>query len=120
MIRSDGTPERDYLYVEDAVGAYLAIADLLDAGGAGGEAFNGGSGVPRSVLDVISAVCAAAGVDVTPDVRGTGTPAGEIDRQWVDPSRLRELTGWAPRVDLPDGIGRTVDWYRRHSGALAG
>ncbi len=38
--------------------------------------------------------------DVEPDVRGTGTPEGEIDRQWLDSSLLRELTGWEPRVGL--------------------
>ena len=45
VMRSDGSPERDFLYVEDAVAAYLAIADLLDAGPASpacGEAFNAG------------------------------------------------------------------------------
>jgi len=120
VVRSDGSPERDYLYVEDAVSAYLAIADLLDAGAAGGEAFNGGSGVPRSVLDVIGAVCTAAGVDVTPDVRGTGTPAGEIDRQWVDPSKLAGLSGWQPQVGLDEGLRRTIDWYRANPGCLAG
>ncbi len=120
VIRSDGSPERDFLYVEDAVAAYLAIAAALDGDGARGEAFNAGSGRSWAVREVVELVCRAAGSDVAPDVRGRGTPAGEIDRQWVDPSRLRELTGWAPRVDLPDGIERTVDWYRRHSGALAG
>jgi nucleoside-diphosphate-sugar epimerase len=51
---------------------------------------------------------------VTPDVRGTGTPAGEISRQWVDASKLRALTGWTPRVDLDEGLRRTIAWYREH------
>jgi CDP-glucose 4,6-dehydratase len=120
VIRSDGSPERDFLYVEDAVAAYLAIAGALDGDGARGEAFNAGSGRSWSVREVVELVCRAAGSDAAPDVRGSGTPTGEIDRQWVDPSRLRALTGWEPRVDLADGIERTVAWYRRHSGALAG
>jgi CDP-glucose 4,6-dehydratase len=120
VIRSDGSPERDFLYVEDAVAAYLAIAAALDGEGARGEAFNAGSGRSWSVREVVELVCRAAGSDAAPDVRGRGTPTGEIDRQWVDPSRLRALTGWEPRVDLADGIARTVDWYRRHSGTLAG
>ena len=120
VIRSDGSPERDFLYVEDAVAAYLAIAAALDGDGARGEAFNAGSGRSWSVREVVELVCRAAGSDLAPDVRGSGTPTGEIDRQWVDPSRLRALTGWAPRVELADGIERTVAWYRRHSGALAG
>jgi CDP-glucose 4,6-dehydratase len=118
VIRSDGSPERDFLYVEDAVTAYLALAAALDAQPARGEAFNAGSGRPRAVRDVVEAVCRAAGADVRPDIRGTGTPDGEIDRQWVDSSRLRALTGWEPRIDLDEGLVRTVEWYRVHLEAL--
>jgi CDP-glucose 4,6-dehydratase len=118
VIRSDGSPQRDFLYVEDAAAAYLAIADALP--GAGGEAFNAGGDEPHSVLEVVELVCRAAGTDVAPDVRGTGTPHGEIDRQYVDSTQLRELTGWAPQVSLEEGVRRTVDWYRAHPEALGG
>lgn len=122
VIRSDGTPERDFLYVEDAVAAYLLLADALDAdeGAAAGaerargEAFNAGGGRPHAVRDVVARICRIAGADVTPDVRGSGTPDGEIDRQWVDPSKLRGLTGWEPAVGLDEGLERTVAWYRAH------
>jgi len=118
VIRSDGSAERDYLYVEDAVQAYLAIARALDEGRARGEAFNAGSGRPWSVREVVELVCEAAGTRVEPDIRGTGTPAGELDRQYIDGSKLREATGWAPAVDLRDGLVRTVEWYRGHPEAL--
>lgn len=118
VIRSDGTPERDFLYVEDAVAAYLLLCDALDAGGARGEAFNAGGGSPRAVLDVVARICALAGTDVAPDVRGAGTPAGEIDRQYVDAAKLRALTGWEPRVGLDEGLARTIDWHRAHPDAL--
>jgi CDP-glucose 4,6-dehydratase len=117
VIRSDGTPERDFLYVEDAAVAYLAIADAL-GDGAAGEAFNAGSGQPRSVLDVVSTVCEVAGTDVEPDIRGHGVPTGEIDRQYVDASKLSDLTGWAPAVTLEEGLWRTVEWYRAHPEVL--
>jgi CDP-glucose 4,6-dehydratase len=128
VIRSDGSPERDFLYVEDAVRAYLAIAQALDpvsglagpqtvagAGPAAGEAFNAGGGRPVRVRDVVALICDLAGTGVAPDVRGTGTPGGEIDRQWVDFGKLRELTGWEPQVGLEDGLRRTIDWYRAHA-----
>jgi CDP-glucose 4,6-dehydratase len=118
VIRSDGSPERDFLYVEDAVEAYLLLADALDREEARGEAFNAGSGRPHSVRDVVARICALAGADVEPDVRGTGTPDGEIDRQYVDASKLRALTGWEPRVDLDEGLRRTIAWYREHPSAL--
>lgn len=118
VIRSDGSPERDFLYVEDAVDAYLLLADALDRDGARGEAFNAGGGSPHAVRDVVARICEIAGTDVEPDIRGTGTPAGEIDRQYVDASKLRALTGWEPRVELGDGLRRTIDWYRAHPQAL--
>ncbi len=115
VIRSDGTLQRDFLYVEDAVAAYLAIAALLGSGDGAGEAFNAGAGQPHSVLEVVALICELAGTGVEPDVRGRGAPAGEIDRQWVDATKLRERTGWAPQVDLRTGLARTLDWYRAHS-----
>ena len=112
VVRSDGSPERDFLYVEDAVAAYLALWEALGRGEGRGEAFNAGGGSPHRVLDVVQLICRLAGTGVEPDVRGAGTPAGEIDRQWVDCSKLRELTGWEPRVGLEDGLRRTIEWYR--------
>jgi CDP-glucose 4,6-dehydratase len=120
VIRSDGTLERDYLYVEDAVAAYLAVVDLLAAGKAGGEAFNAGGDAAHSVLEVVELVCRVAGVDVEPDVRGTGVPDAEIARQFVDSSKLRALSRWSPQVDLEEGLRRTVYWYREHPQARPG
>jgi CDP-glucose 4,6-dehydratase len=114
VVRSDGSPERDFLYVEDAVAAYLAIAAALGRGQGCGEAFNAGGGRPHRVLEVVELICELAGTGVAPDVRGSGTPAGEIDRQWVDHSKLTALTGWAPAVPLHEGLARTLDWHRRY------
>jgi CDP-glucose 4,6-dehydratase len=114
VIRSDGSLQRDYLYVEDAVEAYLAIAELLASGRGFGEAFNAGGGKPYSVLEVAELTCRAAGTGVAPDVRGTGPPEGEIPCQWLDSSKLASISGWAPTVDLEAGLRRTVTWYREH------
>jgi CDP-glucose 4,6-dehydratase len=119
VIRSDGSPERDYLYVEDAARAYLAIAAALEDGRAGGEAFNAGGGRPYSVRKVLELLCRASGTAIEPDLQGTGTPPGEIDRQYLDSSKIRELTGWQPRVDLEEGLRRTIEWYRDHPEARA-
>jgi len=119
VIRSDGTPQRDFLYVEDAASAYLAIAGALDEGQARGDAFNAGGGEPHSVADVLGLIAEIAGSELEPEIRGTGNPDGEIDRQYVDSTKLRELTGWRPEVDLPEGLRRTIEWYRDHSEARA-
>ncbi len=114
QIRSDGSPERDFLHVEDAVSAYLAIAAALDGEGARGEAFNAGGERPHPVREVVDLIAEVAGTGVEPEYLGAGTPDGEIDRQYVDSAKLRELTGWRPQVELADGLGRTLEWYRSH------
>jgi len=114
VIRSDGSPERDFLYVEDVARAYIAIDSALVEGRGRGEAFNAGWGRPNSVLEVVRMVCEVSGVEVEPDIRGEGNPEGEIDRQYLDSTKIREVTGWEPQVDLREGLSRTLDWYRAH------
>jgi CDP-glucose 4,6-dehydratase len=114
IIRSDGSPERDFLYVEDAARAYLAIAGALPADGVAGQAFNAGWGRPHAVREVAELVCELGPSDVAPDYRGAGNPSGEIDRQYLDSGRIRERIGWEPRVDLREGLQRTIDWYAAH------
>jgi CDP-glucose 4,6-dehydratase len=114
ILRSDGSPERDFLYVEDAVRAYLAVWRALGRGEGAGEAFNAGAGTPHAVLDVVRLICGLSGSSVAPEIRGEGVPHGEIDRQWLDCTKLRDLTGWQPSVTLEEGLRRTVHWYRAH------
>lgn len=115
QIRSDGSPERDLLYVGDAVAAYLAVEGAVGAGGPGaGEAFNAGGEQPHTVAEVLETIAEVAGGGLDPEYHGTGNPAGEIDRQFVDSTKLRELTGWRPEVELRDGLIRTLGWYRDH------
>src|SRR5690606_7584442 len=82
-IRSDGSPERDYLYVDDAVAAYLAVESVTGEPAAGEPAvFNAGSGRPHAVRDLIETLGRALGREIEVDFLGRGVPAGEIDRQW--------------------------------------
>ena len=116
VIRSDGTPERDYLYVEDAVDAYLAIAASLDRPQFHGRAWNAGWGRPVKVVDLVRTLIEVSGVAVEPDLHGTGTPHGEIDRQYLDSSAIRAELGWEPRWELAEGLRAAWEWYRRHLG----
>jgi CDP-glucose 4,6-dehydratase len=106
VLRTDGSPRHDFIYVEDAVAAYLAIAEAVPAG-ARGQVFNIGGGAPAAVRDVVSLVTGGA-----PQAPGDG-PC-----EWVDTARLTALTGWRPRIGLAEGLQRTVAWYRDHPGAL--
>ena len=112
-IRSDGSPQRDFLFVEDAVSAYLAVEHAVGAGGPGaGQAFNAGGERPYSVAEVLETIAEASGRGLEPEFLGTGNPAGEIDRQYVDSAKLREMTGWRPQVELREGLRRALEWYR--------
>lgn len=119
QIRSDGSPQRDYLHVSDAAAAYLAIEGAVLEGPGRGEALNAGTGAPHSVREVIELIAAevarTGGEPVEAAYLGEGVPEGEIDRQFVDASRLAGLTGWKPQVTLAEGICEAVGWYRAHS-----
>jgi CDP-glucose 4,6-dehydratase len=113
VVRSDGTPERDWLYVEDAVDAYLYLAASLDRPELRGRAWNVGSGTPVSVRELVGTLIRVSGSDVEPDIRGTGAPHGEIDRQVLDATAARKELGWEQRFDLESGLGATFEWYQR-------
>lgn len=113
IIRSDGTPIRDYLYIDDAVAAYLALGEQMDRADVAGSAFNFGPGAPISSLDIVRCLldlCDAG--DLEPDVRGRGSLPGEIDRQYLNSARAERVLEWHARVPLEAGLRRTVSWYR--------
>jgi CDP-glucose 4,6-dehydratase len=112
VIASDGTPERDYLYVEDAVEAYLAVAESLEDPAHHGRAWNAGSDRPVTVLELVRTLIAASGNEIEPDIRGKTVPRGEIDSQYLDSSAIRDQLGWAPRWELDRGLAATYAWYR--------
>ncbi len=115
MLRSDGSPVRDLLYVEDAAAAYLAIADNLHRDEVRGEAFNAGGERPYTVLEIVETITRLAGTGVEPDVQGTGNPEGEIDRQYVDAVEdpPRSASG-RPRSRSSRASRRAIEWYREH------
>ena len=113
VIRSGGLMERDFLYAEDAVDAYLAVAGSLDRPELRGRAWNASIGSPVTVLDVVRRLAEIAGAGVEPDVRGEGTPHGELTRQWLDSSAIAEQLGWTPAWDLQQGLEATYRWYER-------
>jgi len=112
VIRSDGTPKRDYVYVEDAVEAYLLLADAVAAGKVRGEAVNVSYERPLSVREAVETILTAADAQLEPVVEGSARH--EIQDQYLDARRARSELGWKPAVDFDEGVRRTIAWYRHH------
>jgi CDP-glucose 4,6-dehydratase len=124
VVRSDGTPLRDYIHVDDAVEAYLTLAEQALEPEVVGTAFNFGANKPVAVLDLVQTVLSACGrEDLEPVIQARGKLRMEIDQQYLDSSRAERELGWRARTGLAEGIARTVDWYRdqvaRIDGSLA-
>lgn len=113
IIRSDGTPVRDYIYVEDAVSAYLVLAErLAEDASLAGEAFNFSTESRLSVRELVDRILALLGSDLAPAVLDQAT--GEIANQYLDAAKARRILGWRPLFGLDEGLRRTTAWYRDH------
>lgn len=111
VLRSDGSPRRDYLYVEDAVAAYLALARRAHEPGIAGGAWNFSTESPQTAREMVDAILAACDrPDLKPDIRGDATY--EIQDQFLSAEKARRELGWRPLFGLDEGLRRTVDWYR--------
>ena len=115
-IYGDGQQERDLFYVSDVVDAAM-VAARPDAPSSG--TFNVASGAPTSVNDIFSLLAGETGYDRAP-VYAPERP-GEVRRIYLDITRARQELGWEPRVELREGIARTVAALREQtSRATAG
>lgn len=105
------TPTRDFLYVEDTA---RGIASCALGVGVEGETFNLGTGREYSIGDVADRIFAILGREIelqTEDQRRR-PPASEVERLIADASRATAELGWAPEVDLDEGLRRTVEWMQ--------
>lgn len=112
IIRSDGTLIRDYFYVKDGVGAYVATAEKLLAGACGGEAYNFSNEIQVNVRELVDVICRVAGVSGLEPVIQNDAP-NEIPHQYLSAAKARRELGWTPGYTLEQGMAETVEWYRR-------
>jgi CDP-glucose 4,6-dehydratase len=111
LIRSDGSPLRDYIHVMDAVAAYLLLAERMDAPAVVGQAFNFGTAQPLSVLAMTQKILRLMQrEDLTPDVRNEAS--GEILHQYLSSDKAQRLLGWSPVANVDLGLAETIAWYR--------
>ncbi len=111
LVFGDGTQERDFLYVEDAVEALLLAGVSSECEG---EVYNVASEIPVSVAEAAKAVADMAGVKWKcvpyPQERLSIEP-GSVR---LSSRKLRETTGWSPHHTFLEGLEKTMEFYRRH------
>ena len=106
VLWGDGSPTREFLYVEDCAAALRLAAERYD----GSEPVNVGTGEEISIRDLADLVAEATGY--AGDVRwDTSRPNGQ-PRRCLDTTRAAELFGFRAQVPLREGVARTVAWYR--------
>jgi CDP-glucose 4,6-dehydratase len=111
VIRSDGTPVRDYLYVDDIVAGYLRLAECLEDPALYGQAFNFGMDDPQSALEMARAIIALSdSPSLKPIVLNQASH--EIARQYLSSEKAHRVLGWHAQYSVEDGLRRTLAWYR--------
>jgi GDP-L-fucose synthase len=113
VLWGDGTPTREYLYVDDCAEGFLLAADRYD----GADPVNIGTGVETSIRETAELVAELVGFDGR-IVWDTSMPNGQLRRS-LDASRAKELFGFEARTSLRDGLERTIAWYRASAPAYA-
>ena len=104
----DGTPTREFLYVEDAAEALVLAAERYDES----EPVNVGSGNEIAIRDLADLIAKATGFTGR-FVWDTSQPNGQPRRQ-LDVTRARERFGFVAKTSFADGLAKTVAWYVEH------
>ncbi|MEJ5311076.1 MAG: NAD-dependent epimerase/dehydratase family protein [Anaerolineae bacterium] len=115
IIRSDGTFVRDYLYVRDAVRAYMMLAQALDRPEIRGQAFNCSTDEPVSVLEMTRLI-----LRLSPHPRlepiVLNEVKNEIKDQYLNSAKLHEALGWQPAWSREAAMVETMAWYAQYLG----
>jgi GDP-L-fucose synthase len=105
VLWGDGSPTREFLYVEDAAEGLLLATERYD----GPEPFNLGSGQEISIKDLALLIARLTGFEGQ-IVWDTSKPNGQ-PRRALDTSRAEQFFGFRAGVSLEEGLRRTIDWY---------
>ena len=98
---------REFLYVDDAVSAYLSIAENIDI--TKGNAYNIGSGEKITIGKLVEKILDKMPTDVKIEYRNRTFP--EISNQYLDSSKIKRDTGWEAEIKLDEGLLKTIEAY---------
>jgi CDP-glucose 4,6-dehydratase len=113
IIRSNGTLIRDYIYVEDAVSAYMTLCEHLSNNpNLKGEAFNFSNGSQYTVLELTQLILLAMNSSSKPVLLNESK--GEIQAQSLDSTKAQTMLGWKALFGIEQGLKKTIDWYQSY------
>jgi len=109
----DLSPIRDFNFVSDVAEAYLKLAEADNI--RFGEAYNAGTGVSTTIGEVAELIRNITGCNkpVIEDNERKRPEKSEVFELLASSEKLRAISGWFPKTKLPDGLERTVDWWRK-------
>ena len=107
VLWGDGSPTREFLYVEDAADGIVTASETYD----GADPVNLGRGEEIAVRDLARLIAEATRFQGT-IAWDTTKPNGQ-PRRMVDTSRARERFGFRAQTPLPDGLAKTIEWFER-------
>jgi len=111
VIRSDGTFIRDYIFILDAVEAYLLLAEKMSDKSIHGEAFNFSNESQKTVLEITREILRLMNrEDLQPKI--LNIVKGEIKHQYLSAQKARDILGWRPKYTLEEGLKQTIRWYQ--------
>ncbi|MBL7070819.1 MAG: GDP-mannose 4,6-dehydratase [Candidatus Omnitrophica bacterium] len=108
-VYGDGNQTRDFIHVDDLVQAIVLAAGAE----AGGEVFQIATSRETTISEIASRIekIIEAKVGMTTDIAYTGSRRGDVRRNFSDISKAKKILGFAPCVDLAEGLERTVNWF---------
>ena len=113
VVHGDGGQSRSFAYIDDVVAANLAAA-TAPAEACSGKAYNIAGNRRSTLLELLDELGAILGVKVDPE--HTEARAGDIRHSFADITAAGRDLGWEPKVDLTDGLRRTVEWFAGRDG----
>jgi GDP-L-fucose synthase len=113
VLWGDGTPTREFLYVEDAVAGLALAGERYD----GADPINLGTGAEISIRELAELIAELTGFEG--EIEWDSSMPNGQPRRSLDASRARELFGFEARTPLREGLERTIAWYREHAGTTA-
>lgn len=118
VIRSDGTPVREFIHIDDIVRGYLLLAENIQE--AKGEAFNFGTDEPVQMLELVKKIVKIMGKadELPPQIMLKTKIEREIDAQYLSAEKISKKFGWNADVSLDEGLTRTIKWYQNHFGQI--